>query len=56
MCHYHKFFKNDMQMYLNVRTLMLKKPQWNGRFQTIPYSVLDMTSEGEIHNLSEGGQ
>jgi len=23
MCHYHKFFKNDMQMYLNIRTLSL---------------------------------
>jgi len=49
MYHYHKFFKNDMQMYLNVRTLMLKKPPCGG-------SVLGMTSEGEIHNLSEGGQ
>src|SRR3990167_6103005 len=23
MYHYHKFFKNDMQMYLNMRTLFL---------------------------------
>lgn len=56
MSHYHKFFKKDMQMYLNIRALMLKKLPWSGRFQTIPYAVLDMTSVGEIHNLSEGGQ